>query len=246
MATDHQHWTEKSEIYALGALDGQELREFEGHLASGCQVCAAYLRETRDALLLLHRTIPQLEPSPGLQAQVLDRIRRENLAPLPTTSQPGRRRWQILTGTIAAGIIGAVITGAFYWQRYEPRHTVYTAVVNLLRDPATRDVPLYGTGPTPDARGRFLWNESGEGHIFVSNLPKAPEGKMYAVWTIAQAAAPLYVGTIATDAIGQGGLHINTPRSEKPIETFAVTLEPVGTTAAPTGPMVLVSKGPTA
>jgi hypothetical protein len=37
-------------------------------------------------------------------------------------------------------------------------------------------------------------------------------------------------------------VHITAPPSDKPIETFAVTLEPVGTTAAPTGPMVLVSK----
>jgi hypothetical protein len=50
------------------------------------------------------------------------------------------------------------------------------------------------------------------------------------------------VGTIKTDTTGQGGLHINSTPPEKPIETFAVTLEPLGTTAAPTGPMVLVSR----
>ncbi|MDP9129908.1 MAG: anti-sigma factor, partial [Candidatus Binatota bacterium] len=124
----------------------------------------------------------------------------------------------------------------------EPRHTLYSSVIELLRDPTTRDSPLYGAGPTPHAKGRFLWNESGEGHIFVSDLPAAPEGKMYAVWTIAQQSAPRYVGTIKTDAAGKGGLHINTPRHDRPIETFAVTVEPMGSTAAPTGPMVLVSK----
>jgi len=36
-------------------------------------------------------------------------------------------------------------------------------------------------------------------------------------------------------------LHISS-RSGTAVETFAVTLEPDGTTAAPTGPMVLVSK----
>jgi hypothetical protein len=143
---------------------------------------------------------------------------------------------------LAAGIVGAVLAGTLITKRYEPRHTVYTSVINLLRDPATRDLPLYGTGPTPKAAGRFLWNESGEGHIFVTNLPAAPEGKMYAVWTIAQRSAPRYVGTIQTDRTGQGGLHINTPRTDQPVETFAVTLEPAGTTTAPTGPMVLVSK----
>ena len=147
-----------------------------------------------------------------------------------------------MAGTIAAGIIGVVIGASYYRNYYEPRHTVYSSVINLLRDPATRDHPLYGSGPTPQAKGRFLWNESGEGHIFASDLPAAPEGKMYAVWTIAQNSAPRYVGTIKTDAKGQGGLHINSTRGDKPIETFAVTLEPEGTTAAPTGPMVLISK----
>ena len=45
-----------------------------------------------------------------------------------------------------------------------------------------------------------------------------------------------------TDAAGQGGLHVNVARGERPVETFAVTLEPAGMTAGPTGPMVLVSK----
>ena len=242
MATGHEHWHEKGEIYALGALDGQELKEFEAHLASGCAICEAYVRETRETLMLLHRTIAPVTPSASVKARVLDDIGREKVTPLVATRRQTWRRWQVITGTLAAGIVGAVLAGTLITKRYEPRHTVYTAVIDLLRDPATRDFPLYGAGPTPKAAGRFLWNESGEGHIFVTNLPAAPEGKMYAVWTIAQRSAPRYVGTIKTDAAGQGGLHINVVRSDQPVETFAVTLEPVGTTAAPTGPMVLVSK----
>jgi hypothetical protein len=65
----------------------------------------------------------------------------------------------------------------------------------------------------------------GEGHICVTNLPAAPEGKMYVVRTIAQGSAPRYVGTIKTDAVGQGGLHLNTARTDYLVETFAVTLK---------------------
>jgi anti-sigma-K factor RskA len=242
MAIGHEHWHEQGEIYALGALDEQELKEFEAHLASGCAICQAYVRETRETLMLLHRTITPETPPASVKARVLDDIGREKVAPLVATRRQTWRRWQVITGTLAAGIVGAVVAGTLITKRYEPRHTIYTSVINLLRDPATRDLPLYGAGPTPKAAGRFLWNESGEGHIFVTNLPAAPEGKMYAVWTIAQGSAPRYVGTIGTDRTGQGGLHINVARSDQPVETFAVTLEPVGTTAAPTGPMVLVSK----
>ena len=81
-----------------------------------------------------------------------------------------------------------------------------------------------------------------EAAFSVTNLPVAPEGKMYAVWTIAQKSAPHYVGKIKPDGKGQGGLHINSTRSALPMDTFAVTLENQGTTTAPAGPIVLVSK----
>jgi anti-sigma-K factor RskA len=240
MATAHEDWLEKGDIYALGALEGEELKDFENHLASGCPICAAYVRDGRQALLLLHRTITPVTPPDSVKARVLDEIAGDRAIPL-SNRRPRNRRWQILTGAIAAGIIGAVISGAFVIKRYEPRHTVYSSVINLLRDPSTRDYPLYGTGPASSAGGRFLWNESGEGHIFVSNLPPAPAGQMYAVWTIA-GAVPRYIGTINTDAAGQGGLHINSRPGEKPVEIFAVSLEPEGNTNTPIGPVVLTSK----
>lgn len=241
MATGHENWIEQGEIYALGVLDGEELREFETHLASGCAICEAYVRETRETLMVLHRTLQPVAPSPAIKTRIFDGIAKEKVVPLPVKPQSTGRRWQLIAGTVAAGIIGAVLTGTLIIKRYEPRHTVYTAVINLLRDPSTRDLPLYGAGPTPKAAGRFLWNESGEGHIFVTNLPSAPEDKMYAVWTIARGSSPRYVGAVKTDASGQGGLHINVGRTDRPVETFAVTLEPVGTTAGPTGPIVLAS-----
>jgi anti-sigma-K factor RskA len=242
MAVEHEIWLERGEIYALGALDGQELKEFEAHLASGCAICEAYLRETRETLGLLHRSLTPITPAPSVKARIFARIEPEKLWPLPMKPRPVWRRWQVITGALAAGIVGAVLSATIITRRYEPRHTVYTAVINLLRDPSTRDFPLYGAGPTPQAGGRLLWNESGEGHIFVTNLPPAPEGKTYAVWTIAERSSPRYVGAIETDKSGEGGLHIKASRSEQPVVTFAVSLEPTGTIAAPTGPIVLVSK----
>jgi anti-sigma-K factor RskA len=243
MATGHDHWLEHGDIYALGALDGEELKDFEAHLASGCAVCDAYIRETRETLLLLHRGISSFEPSPTVKMRLLDRSADANkVVPLTAAEPKPSRTWQRMVGAIAAGIVGVLITAAYYQYRYEPRRSVDSAVIDLLRDPNTRDVALYGAGPTPAALGRCLWNKSGEGHLFVTDLPEVPEGKVYAVWTIARESSPRYVASIHTDAAGRGGVHITAPPSDKPIETFAVTLEPVGTTAAPTGPMVLVSK----
>ena len=240
MSNDHQYWHEQGDLYALDALDGQDLNEFEAHLVAGCSDCEAHISATREALTLLHRSLQPITPSAAVKARIVERTAGEKSV-IAARPRIARRRWPIITGTLAAGIAGALLAGGLVVKRYEPRHTVYQSVIDLLRDPATRDLPLYGIGPTPDAAGRFLWNQSGEGHIFVNHLPAAPEGKMYAVWTLAQSSPPRYVGTITTDATGRGGLHINAP-SDQPVETFAVTIEPAGTVAAPSGPMVLVSK----
>jgi hypothetical protein len=146
-------------------------------------------------------------------------------------------------GGMAVGLgFGDNTTASVITRKYERRAAVYSTVIELLRDPATRDYPLYGAGPIPKAKGRFLWNPSGEGHIFVSNLPRPPQGKMYAVWTIAHGASPRHVGKINTDAAGQGSLHIKSTANGKSVETFAVSVEPVGAVDAPTGPIVLASK----
>jgi len=242
MATEHEYWRKCSEIYAVGALDGEELRNFQAHLAAECATCEAYVRETRETLNLLHRSLRPVTPPSEVKARILHQID-SDVALSITAKAPARaHRWRRMAGTIAAAVAGVVVAGAYFHFRYEPRHTVYSAVVHLLRDPNTRDYSLYGAGPTPQAKGRFLWNQSGEGHIFVTNLPAAPAGKMYAVWTIAESSAPRHVGTIQPDGKGQGGLHINSTRSAPPVDTFAVTLENQGTTTAPAGPIVLVSK----
>lgn len=242
MVNEHDNWLDCVDIYALGALDGQELKDFEAHLSTGCTLCNARLRESREVVNLLPRSLGPVNPPAAVKTRLMEQIGGDKVVPIATTPTRQTRGWQRMMGTIAAGIVGLVVGGGYYRSQYEPRHTVYSQVIDLLRDPATRDYPLYGSGSTPAAKGRFLWNPSGEGHIFASDLPTAAEGKMYAVWTIAPNSAPRYVGTIKTDAKGKGGLHINPPGDNKPVETFAVTLEPAGTTSAPTGPMVLVSK----
>jgi anti-sigma-K factor RskA len=241
MATEHEYWLERGDIYALDALDGDELKEFQAHLGSNCAICVAYLRETRETLNLLHRALRPVTPRPEVKARVLDEIRNERVVSIATPQPKQATRWLRITGTIAAGIIGFVVAGTYYQYRYEQRR-LDSAVITLLRDPSTRDLPLYGAGLSPKARGRFLWNNSGEGHIFVANLPSVPEGKTYAVWTIARNSAPRYVGAIAIDANGEGTTHIKSTPSGSPPETFAVSLEDKGTTATPAGPIVLISK----
>jgi anti-sigma-K factor RskA len=175
-----------------------------------------------------------------------------------------RRTWlRRAVGAAAALLVGAFLAGGYVAARYEARLgqvireqqalreqlrreaaslqvrlAAYQGVVDLLRDPATRVVPLRGTGPAPEAIGRVVWNEATGGHVIVTRLPSPPPGQVYEAWTIA-AGQPAPAGVFTVDERG-GAVHALTA-APGPVEVFAVTLEPAGGVPRPTGPIVLAS-----
>src|SRR5262245_61586975 len=96
-----------ADVYALGALDGAELAEFEAHLASGCATCAERLRETREALAPLPRSLPPVAPPPALRARILERIAAERPAVAALPVRPERRRGGVLWWAGWAGLAAA-------------------------------------------------------------------------------------------------------------------------------------------
>ena len=66
-------------LYALGALRGDEARDFEAHLESGCEICGAEV----DSFSAVTADLPlaaATSPGPKLRTRVLDRISDERLA----------------------------------------------------------------------------------------------------------------------------------------------------------------------
>ena len=63
---EHEEFLEQAELFALGVLEGDELRQFEVHLASGCTFCQAKVKESTAALdqfaFSLEPTTPPAEP----------------------------------------------------------------------------------------------------------------------------------------------------------------------------------------
>jgi len=257
----HDTFDELAAVYAVGALDGDDLARFEAHLAEGCARCATTLRESGEALGRLALAGTPEVPPPRVRASLVARA----AGARPGRAAPRRASWvPWAAATAAAAAIAAMITGGVVASRYEARLgqmaretaavrerlqrsegalrdqvAVYRGAVELLRDPATRVVELRGAGPSPEATGRMVWHDKAGGHLFVANLPPAPAGKAYELWTLG-GPAPQPAGTFQVDAAGRASHRVE-PAGAPPAK-FAVTLEPEAGVPAPTGPIVLASR----
>ena len=67
----------RAALYALGALEGDEAREFEEHLLAGCEACAAELREFEAVSDDLALAAPEAEPPAGVRARLLALVSEE-------------------------------------------------------------------------------------------------------------------------------------------------------------------------
>jgi anti-sigma-K factor RskA len=258
----HEPYDTLAATYAVGALDGQERADFERHLADGCDVCEAILRESAEALAALARSRPPMVPPPAVKEGLMRRL----AATTPVRRRAARPRplvWAV--GTAAAVIAAAAFTGTYVAARYEAQLGVmaresaalrakveremavlreqtdmYANAADLLRDSQTQIVTLRGLGPSPEATGRVVWHPVKGGYVFVANLPASPPGMAYEMWTIGEG-APRPAGLFQVDASKRGAHRIDPVEGGRPVKVFAVTLETSAGVPAPQGPMVLVS-----
>lgn len=245
-------------VYAVGALDGDDLVRFEAHLRDGCEVCERAIRESSETFSDIGRAATPMIPPAHVRDALMQRV--------ATSPRPRRFRWQRWAiGTAAAVFAGVAFTAGVMTARYQAqlggiqrqaaairdqlRREQLTlrdevagarAVTELLRDPATRVVVLNGLPAAPGATGRVVWHEKAGGRLYVTGLPTPPPGKTYELWTIS-GATPKPAGTFDVDSRG-GAVRAVAPAEDGPVKVFAITLEPEGGVPAPTGPMVLASR----
>ena len=260
---NHEPYDTLAATYAVGALDGQDRVDFERHLAGGCDVCEATLRESAETLAALARSRPPMIPPPAVKEELMRRI----AATTPVRRGAARPRplvWAV--GTAAAVLAVAGLTGMYVASRYEAQlgvmaresaalraklereidvlrkqADVYANATDLLRDPQSQVVTLRGLGPSPEATGRVIWHPVRGGYVFVANLPAAPPGMAYEMWTIGDG-APQPAGLFQVDPSKRGAHRIEPVEGGKPVKVFAVTLEVETGVPQPQGQMVLASK----
>jgi Anti-sigma-K factor rskA len=139
---NHDDWLAQAEIYALGALDGDEHTALEAHLAAGCPECEQHIGKTRETLTLLPRLLEPIAPPPRVKAHVLARIAAEE-ALSQTATRFHRRRWWTM-GVRALATAGLLIALSYtVYQTHQELQQERGAVSTLRTELQQRDAALH-------------------------------------------------------------------------------------------------------
>ena len=186
MGTEALH--DLTAAYALDALDPDERREYEAHLAR-CERCRDELASLSDTATSLAYGVEAPVPPPQLRARILERARedRANVVPL-------RPRWAVPAAVTAVAAVAAVIALAIWASslsskvdRLQARGNKAERLTAVLSAPGARHITI-------PSRGTLVVTPSGSGALILRNLHAASNGKVYEAW-VATGGAPKPAGT---------------------------------------------------
>jgi len=220
---EHDAYNELTAAYALDALDDDEAKAYEEHLA-GCAICQDNLAALSGTMVQLAFAAPPVDPPPELRERILEaaRAERENVVPL----RP-RRSWRPSSRTAVAAVVAiaaCLVIGLGIWN---------ISLSHQLDDArqALSAVPLQG------ANGTVVVGDGNRGMLVVSNLDEAPAGKTYQAWVID--------GGTANPAGTFGGGGTIAVKLDHPVSSgsvVAVTVERAGGSEQPTSKPFITSK----
>lgn len=269
MSTGHS--TRHDELlpaYALGALDGEELRELEAHLAAGCAECDRQLRLWQGDLEELAASVAPVTPSATTRQRVLKLAGARPGSAAPEPAHPPHSntlaRWALLAA--AACLLVAVWSG---WRQARLGDEIerldaergrlekqvagmdqqlsaaraetrrMAEALSIITAPGGQAVQLAGLDPSPDASGHtFVDREHGKAVFYARNLPALQPDRTYQLWWI-EDGKPVSAGTFDVDEAGTGSVRVERLAPSGEIQAWAVTVEPEGGVPQPTGAMVL-------
>jgi anti-sigma-K factor RskA len=237
MAQPGRHWThnelrDQAAAFALGALPDDERLEFESHLLE-CGECEDDVRSfTRVATALACAAAP-VEPPAALRARTLGAVR-------ASSPHPAVKYRSVWLPWLAAAASLAIAAGLGAYALNQRQHTTeaQSIIVVMTADDLQR-IDLAGQPAAPNATARAFWSRS-RGLIFTaSRLPPLPPGRIYQLWVIA-GQTPVGAGLLRPELDGTVRSVLRSPVGLGRAAAFAVTIEPDGGVAAPTGDKYLV------
>jgi anti-sigma-K factor RskA len=222
--------------YALDALEADEARDYEEHLAT-CEHCRAELAQLGGVASALAFAVESPAPPDELRSRILEtaRAERPNVVPLRFRSTG------VTPAIVAAAAVAAVVAIGFgIWaaslsrslDRERSALDQAKRGIAVASDPSATRMRLRGT-----ARGTLFVSQTGDAALVVSPLERAPSGRTYEAWVI-QDDKPLRAGTFA----GGGSTVVGLERRVPSGAVVAVTLERKPGADTPHGKILLSSQ----
>ncbi len=243
MTMAHADYKEMLSAHALSALDASEAQALNEHLA-GCAECRQDLANWEKTASALAREAKPMEPSPEVRQRIMNAVRQEKDGRVVPFTSARRNVWTSFgsLGAIAAIVLFvALIAGIVVLWQQNRRLEKDNEIVKLLTEPGSRLTELKGTAQAANATAKLAYDKNGRALLLANGLPPAPQGKEYQLWYIVGSNPPLPGKTFAPDDAGRGTLRDQVPQQARESAVFAVTLEPVGGSSAPTSPIYLSS-----
>lgn len=230
--------------YAAHALEADESRRFEEHLAD-CPSCAAEVAEFRAALARLG-SAESAAPPASLKAAVLAalpavRQQAPALAPRTGGKRPGERRWWRFA--LAACLAAALTTGAVAVQQHREADRARARATalqqqqdrfaDLLTAPDARTATAAATGGA--GAGTVVWSHSrARAGFLATGLPDPANGRTYELW-FADGDVMRPAGLMPG---GNGALLLT--GSPNGANGVGLTLEPAGGSEHPSGAPIML------
>jgi anti-sigma-K factor RskA len=125
-------------------------------------------------------------------------------------------------------------------QRMEMQAGQGRNMISMLSSPGARLVPVNGTEAAPKARGYALVSEKNRVVFFANDLPPLPGGRVYQLWLIRdKSPAIVSAGVFEAQATRAAQVEFAQADLVQGITAVAVTDEPAGGSASPTGHKLL-------
>ncbi len=252
----HEQFADDLALYALGTLQGSERVAVEAHLRE-CAECRGELERLRGDVALLAFSTTGPRPPVRSRARLMTAISKE---PRTQVQTPIRRAakapwWSALQWAAAAAVVIVVLllerenvtlqrrlaslqaSSAGQQQQLQQAKEL----IATLNAPDADHYVLVASKTPPQPQGRAIYVASSGTVVFLaSNMPELPPEKIYELWLIPAAGAPIPAGLFRPDA--QGSAAIVKPPLPTGIEakTFAITVEPKQGSAAPTSQPIMV------
>ena len=219
-------------LYVLGALEPEETAAIDAALASGDPETLAAVAEARRLAASVGASAPETPPPAGAADRLLARLRREGpsvvsraraggAAGLPPRPRP---RWfaPALVTAMFVILAGFSVLNTLSDRRIDD---YVVRVAKVSADPRAVRWTLRGTADRQPLGVVWFDPAAGEMLVTAADLPKAPAGKTYVLWTIgAGGAAPVNRGALRPSLMGPALVLEQAPAPDA-LTAVAVSLE---------------------